>query len=259
VASSSSTYIQPSKLNVVAYAKFNAWGKFKGLSKRFAMHKYCEVVYHFANGGESAYNSNSSSNADNSDILYDDDDDGQDDIYEDGNRSNTKRGGDNSEEGIPGGMGHRPSTLSGEITDDKSSQDGGTLAAITLDVQLRNAAIANDIDALQKAIRDGCDIDAVDEDGQTALHFAADRKSLDCFSKLIQAGANVNAVDCDGFGVLQVALSSGLNVESIRLLLEAGANPDAFDDDGESPRSWVSEEGNVEMKDLFTSFPARVD
>ncbi len=254
-------YIKPSKLNVVAYAKYNAWGKFKGLSKRFAMQKYCEVVYHFANGGESSYNSNSSSNTDNADILYDDDDDdGQDDMYEDGNPSSTKRGGDYSEEGIPGGMGHRPSTLSGEITDDKSSQhDGGTFAAMAPDVQLRNAAIANDVDALQKAIRDGCDINAADEDGQTALHFAADRKSLDCLSKLIKAGANVNAVDCDGFGVLQIALSSGLNVESIRLLLEAGANPDACDDDGESPRSWVSEEGNVEMKDLFTSFPSRVD
>ncbi len=224
------------------------------------MQKYCEVVYHFANGGESAYNSNSSGNTDNADIVYDDDnEDGQDDIYEDGNPSNTNRGGENSIEGIPGGMGHRPSTLTGEITDDKSSQDREVLAAITPDVHLRNAAIANDVDALQKAIRDGCDIDAADDDGQTALHFAADRKSLDCLVKLIQAGANVNAVDCDGFGVLQIALSSGLNVESIRLLLEAGANPDACDDDGESPRSWVSEEGNGKTKDLFESFPARVD
>lgn len=231
----------------MAHAKYNAWGKFKGLSTRFAMQKYCEVVYHFAHGGASAYNSNSGSNSDNDDIVYDDEDDDDDDDDV-----------DSQDDGIdPGGMGHRPSTLSIGFIEGKSSQDEVMSTANALDVRLRNAAIANDVDALQWAIQGGCDIDAADDDGQTALHFAADRKSLDCLSKLIEAGANVNALDCDGFGVLQIALSSGLDIESIRLLLEAGANPDARDDDGESPRSWVAEEGSGDMIELFASYPAR--
>lgn len=257
---------KPSKFNVVAHAKYNSWGKFKGLPKRFAMQKYCEVVYHFANGGDSAFNNNNSNNSsstnnDNSDIVYDDDDDdSHGDIDEDGYPNNTNGGDEYSEAaGIPGGMGHRPSTLSGGEIEGKPSQDGGYSSSIATSVRLRNAAIANDVAALQKAIQDGCDIDAADDDGQTALHFAADRKSLDCLLILVDAGANVNAVDCDGFGVLQIALSSGLGVESIRILLEAGADPDACDEDGESPRSWVSEEGNVELIDLFAVFPATTD
>jgi hypothetical protein len=252
---------KPSKFNVVAHAKYNAWGKFKGLPKRYAMQKYCEVVYHFANGGESAFNNNSnnsSSNTDNSDIVYDDDSHG--DIDEDGHPNNSRDDDEYSGAGIPGGMGHRPSTLSGGDIEDKPSQDGGEDSYSTAaSVRLRNAAIANDVAALQKAIQDGCDINAADDDGQTALHFAADRKSLDCLMILVEAGANVNAVDCDGFGVLQIALSSGLGVESIRILLDAGADPDVCDEDGESPRSWVSEEGNVELIDLFAAFPATVD
>lgn len=223
------------------------------------MQKYCEVVYHFANGGESAYNNNSSSNGDNADVVYDDDDDSQVDIDDEGYPSNKTGGDEYAEEGVSGSMGHRPSTLSGGDNEDKLPQGEQKSTAIAPDIRLRNSAIANDIDELQEAIQDGCDIDSADDDGQTALHFAADRKSRECLSKLIEAGANVNAVDCDGFGVLQIALSSGLDVESVRLLLMAGANPDICDDDGESPRSWVAEEGNVEMKDLFASFPAVAD
>lgn len=35
---------KPSNLNVVAYAKYDAWGKFKGLPKQFAMRKVIHVV-----------------------------------------------------------------------------------------------------------------------------------------------------------------------------------------------------------------------
>lgn len=96
-----------------------------------------------------------------------------------------------------------------------------------------------------------------DESGQTALHFAADRGSIDCLKLLVEAGANVNATDCDGIGVLQTALSAGLNVESVGILLEAGADPDACDADGDSPRMWVAEEGGKDVVELFALFPTR--
>ena len=225
----------PSKLNVVAYAKYEAWGKFTGLPKQFAMKKYCEVVYHFSNGGESSF-------SDGNDV----------DLDEDGcpiNADGDDLGGEMT------GMGIRQSTLSGSQEAAKSRNEA---ESSTPEVCLRDAAISNDVTSLKKAIGDVHDINDADDSGQTALHFAADRGSVDCLKLLVEYGANLNAVDCDGIGIIQTALSAGLGIESVRMLLEAGANPDDCDVDGDSPRMWVSEEGDKDLVDLFASFnPAR--
>lgn len=247
----------PSKLNVVAYAKYDSWGKFKGLPKKFAIKKYCEVVYHFSTGGGSSYSDGKGD--DNADVAYDDDKQG--DLDEDGCPIN-ENGDDLINEngdglgGMMTGMGIRPSTMSGTL-DTKSQNETESTTKSMPAVRLRDAAISNDVAALEEVIGGVNDIDDADESGQTALHFAADRGSIDCLKLLVQTGANVNAVDCDGIGVLQTALSAGLNVESVRILLEAGADPDACDDDGDSPRMWVSEERDNDMADLFALFPTR--
>lgn len=172
---------------------------------------------------------------------------------------------DNDPMMMTGMMGSRQSTLMGGPESDTTilqNSDGNVCtnasAIATPEVRLRNAAIANDITALEEVIGTSvCDIDDADESGQTALHFAADRESLDCLKLLVDRGANVNAVDIDGIGVLQTALCAGLPLDAVRLLLEAGADPEACDCDGDSPRMWVSEEGDEAMVELFAAFPAR--
>ena len=281
----------PSNLNVVAYAKYEAWGKFKGLHKQFAMRKvicifcilaalifrsapyylfafvrvrplpkiqYCEVVYHFCNGGESAYGNGEDGN--DADVFYDESN--HEDLDEDGCPINDERGGDDPSRGMVTCMGIRPSTLAGRNIEGggeshTNRQNNGTAIMATPEARLRSAAMSNDIDALRAVVGAACDVDDADEDGQTALHYAADRGSLDCLKILIEAGANVNAVDRDGIGVLQTALCAGLDVESVRLLLVAGADPDANDDDGDSPRAWVSEEGIPAMLEMFGEYERR--
>jgi len=233
----------PSKLNVVAYAKYDSWGKFAGLPKQFAMKKYCEVVYHFSSGGDSTYSDGKGD--DNANAS--DDDNKQGDLDEDGCPIN-----ENEDDfgGMMSGMGMRPSTLLGN-QDAKSQSESQNGSDSTPEILLRDAATSNDVKVLEEVIGGVCNLDDSDESGQTALHFAADRGSIDCLKLLIATGANVNAVDCDGIGVLQTALSAGASVESVKILLEAGADPDACDIDGLSPRMWVSEEGDENLLDLF--------
>jgi acyl-CoA-binding protein len=252
--------VKPSKLNIVEYAKFDAWGKFHGLPRNYAMEKYCEVVFHFSNGGTSSFvnDNGESEHSINGDVVYDDDDNEDanegDDLDEDGCALDNKGCDDDSVTCL----GLRPSTLSGNIDQTTTSQHEETASSITPEVRLRNAAMSNDIVALQTIINAKvCDINNADEDGQTALHFAVDRKSHDCITALMKAGANVNAVDHDGIGVLQTSLCAGLDIEYIKLLLDAGANPDACDDDGESPRTWVLEEGSSAAVELFERYETR--
>jgi len=258
--------MKPSKINVVAHAKYDSWGKFKGLPKRFAMKKYCEVVYHFSAEGDSSYDGNDAGGNDGADdVVYEDDDKKGVDLDEDGCpiRENNADGdySDNDFGGIMmSGMGAaRPSTLLsgvGERPDYSAASLNETGSAP--EIRLRNAAMSNDAKALSEAVGEGaCDLDDADDMGQTALHFAADRGSADCLRLLVDAGAGVNAVDCDGIGVLQTALSAGLDAGSVRVLLEAGADPDAVDEDGDSPRSWVAEEGDEAVAELFAEFPSR--
>ena len=243
-------------MNVVAYAKYDAWGKFKGIPKQFAIRKYCEVVYHFANGGKSAYSDEKE--GDNADIVYDESSESV--IDEDGCPINE----DDDMGGImTGGMGLKPSTMA--AVNAHANQQKEETDIITPEMYLRYSAMDNNVAGLEEALKnDECNINGADEQGQTALHFAADKGSVDCIKLLIEAGANINAIDCDGIGILQTALCADLDFKVVRILLEAGADPDACDTDGDSPRMWVEEqffhmeeEGVENMNELFASFPQR--
>lgn len=121
-------------------------------------------------------------------------------------------------------------------------------------VRLWDAARAGDIDVLRDAIRlaqaEGMSMDESDEDGETALHMAADRGSVACVLLLLNAGADANAVDLCGMSVLQAAVIGG-DANCVRVLLRADADPDRTDDDGDSPRSCAEDEGDPAVKAEF--------
>lgn len=237
----------PSKLNVVARAKYDAWKKFQGLPQQFAMEQYCKVVYHFANGGASSFQEGDAD--ENADVVYHQDDD-ETELDEDGCPIHQ----DQSEVDYSGMMGIRQSTLSSSVPNKQLQPSSSSSSP---EVRLRNAALSSDKVVLEDAIKNGADINDPDETGQTALHFAADKGCIDCLNLLLNTGANVNAIDQDGIGVLQTAVIAGIDLEGVRVLMEAGADPYMEDNDGDSPRSIALEEGRQDIIALFDMYPSR--
>ncbi|GMP37378.1 hypothetical protein CsSME_00009088 [Camellia sinensis var. sinensis] len=100
-----------------------------------------------------------------------------------------------------------------------------------------NAAKKADDSALKHLISsdDGRDIDAVDQDGRTALLFVAGLGSEPCVRVLAEAGANVNHRD-NGGGLTALHMAAGYVRPGVaKLLVELGADPEAEDERGRTP------------------------
>ncbi|KAF9621492.1 hypothetical protein IFM89_021796 [Coptis chinensis] len=81
----------------------------------------------------------------------------------------------------------------------------------------------------------GRDVNAVDEDGRTALHFVAGLGSEPCVRLLATAGANVNHQEIRG-GLTALHMAAGYVRPGVaRMLLEFGADPEVEDDKGRTP------------------------
>ena len=181
----------------------------------------------------------SHSNTTNDDIVYEEDEH----VDEDGCPVEC------DDEEVLDGLGIRQSTMLCD-TEPGMAKSNDSPAS-----RLRYAAVHSDATMLQLAIQDGASVNSSDESGQTPLHFAVDRKNVECIHLLLEHGADVNAMDNEGIGVLLTAVMSGNDLSVIKLLLEKGANPDAKDTDGETPRSWIEEEGYEAMMDVFARYP----
>lgn len=72
-----------------------------------------------------------------------------------------------------------------------------------------------------------------DEDGLTALHWAADRNAINALSAALSGGCPIDAVDECGQTALHYAVSCG-HVESTKILTKAGATL-LEDDEGNTP------------------------
>jgi len=83
-------------------------------------------------------------------------------------------------------------------------------------MSLIQSTINNDLNDVNRLIRDGVDVNAVDEDGRTALWFAADGGHVECAIALLYANADVNKADEDGFTPLQEASFYG-RAECVRV------------------------------------------
>ena len=86
---------------------------------------------------------------------------------------------------------------------------------------------------LESLIRSETDVNAADDNGYTAVIYAAEYNSDICLSTLINAGADVNLVDNFGDTALTHAVENGYE-RCLDLLITAGADVNVVDSDGDA-------------------------
>jgi len=116
--------------------------------------------------------------------------------------------------------------------------------------RLIDAVRANDVGAVRTLLDARADVNAVQPDGTTALHWAVERDALEIVQLLIRAGANVTATNRYGATPLWLASLNG-NAATIGVLLEAGADPSATSDEGETALMVAARTGKVDAVNLL--------
>jgi ankyrin repeat protein len=111
--------------------------------------------------------------------------------------------------------------------------------------RLIDAIKANDVAAVRGLLDTRVDVNAVQTDGTTALHWAVDRDSAEIVQLLIRAGANVKATNRYGSTPLWLASLNG-NSATIGMLLEAGADANAASEEGETPLMVAARTGRID-------------
>lgn len=129
----------------------------------------------------------------------------------------------------------------------------GSLQAQTLEESLRDYSMECEPDVVKDLLQQGADPDAADEDGYSALIWAAGAGCNDTVAVLLEAGADPNLTNSDGnTPLIEAVLGDGYGeieemheifAEIAELLLEAGADAEAQDADGKTALDHAREFG----------------
>ncbi|KRE35197.1 M48 family metallopeptidase [Paenibacillus sp. Soil522] len=113
------------------------------------------------------------------------------------------------------------------------------------------AAQYNETEIGRALVEAGADLNSVEQSNEeTALTVALYNGSLDIVALLLEEGANPDLQDSSGWTPLMTAASGG-DMESTKLLLEAGANPLKYDDAGYTAGEYALEYGYEEIAELL--------
>jgi ankyrin repeat protein len=123
---------------------------------------------------------------------------------------------------------------------------------------LADAAERQDRTAVRALLKTGADVDAVQADGTTALHWAAYNEDAETAALLLKAGAHVNLSNRFGVPPLALACTNG-NAAVVKVLLEAGADANAVMKGGESVLMLAARSGSVEAVKALLVHGARHD
>ncbi|XP_037037865.1 putative ankyrin repeat protein RF_0381 [Bradysia coprophila] len=110
------------------------------------------------------------------------------------------------------------------------------------DLEFSRAALDETPDRVKDLLEKGANINARDEDGDTALMNASNNGRYETVKFLIENGADVNATDTNGKTPLMFA-SAFDNSRIIKLLVDNGANINATDNSGWSALIYAAFDG----------------
>ena len=130
-----------------------------------------------------------------------------------------------------GGMGGGPA-LGGELEEVGAEEEEEEEEE---ELTLHSAASSGDHEALAMLLKTaGCDVNAADGEGRTALHFACGYGENKCAEALLDAKADVNATDKNANTALHYAAGYG-KVDIVELLVASGASVVLKNADGKTP------------------------
>lgn len=119
------------------------------------------------------------------------------------------------------------------------------LAASAVAASLADAAEQRDEASVRTLLQGGADVNSVQIDGTTALHWAAHNDDTEMVALLVGEGADVNAVNRYAVPPLAPASTNG-NAAVVKLLLKAGADATTTMKGGETVLMLAARSGNIE-------------
>ncbi|MFN7097669.1 MAG: ankyrin repeat domain-containing protein, partial [Gammaproteobacteria bacterium] len=100
-------------------------------------------------------------------------------------------------------------------------------------------------------LKEGANINEKDNDGGTALHYAASEGHVNSLKHLLDKGANINQKTKEGLTVLHLVALKG-HVENLKYLLDKGANINEKANNGRTVLHYIASSGSIEnLKYLF--------
>jgi ankyrin repeat protein len=121
-----------------------------------------------------------------------------------------------------------------------------------------DAVMRGDAEALATLLGAGADVNAVQPDGATGLHWAAYRDDLDAARRLLEAGAHPGVANREGMTPLALASVAG-DTEMIRLLVAAGADVGGRLPNGETALMLAARTGSVPALAALLDLGAEID
>jgi len=139
------------------------------------------------------------------------------------------------------------------MTDELSGVQPGPLE----EESFRQAALEGDLDKVQLLLKQRVKCDVSDQEGHTALMFAAYNGHSEIILALLDAGAEVDQKDLmDRTALLYGA--TGPFPETVKILLDHGADPNQVDSDEHfSPLMHAAAEGNLEVVKVLLDHGAK--
>ena len=116
-----------------------------------------------------------------------------------------------------------------------------------MEEEIRQASLEGNNEKVKELLDGGANVNASDQEGHTALMFAAYNGHLEIVRALTESGAIVDQRDLMGRTALLYA-SSGPFPETVKILLDKGAEPNIVDSNEHfSPLMHAAAEGNLEV------------